>query len=259
MNNYSNPANIKSPCPNYIDIESLNGCTMPERRSSDDHRISWHPTATGRSSGSHRWTTGRSPSGHRPKFRSSAKWIGRPPSSRLAVAGRRLVLHFYDPVQGRKNPAMICRCLKTGISGKSGDHCTILKACDAAFSWGIKVLMLMETKHHWFALGVISSGTWCPVPLYCDRAFSLCEEFHQLLSVNCTALLQYVVSVRALDNECCIITVAVDYRVLTETLANTYFMYNPKSHFEVITEWCLWSNCTPICALTTYKRLLCVI
>ena len=134
MNNYYNYANIKSPCPNYIDIESLDGRTMPERRSSDDRRISWHPTATGRSPGSHCWTTCRSPSGHRPKFRSSAKWIGRPPSSRLAVAGRRLVLDFYDPVQSRKNPAIICRCLKTGIGGKSGDHRTILKACDAAIN-----------------------------------------------------------------------------------------------------------------------------
>ena len=97
MNNYYNHANIKSPCPNYIDIESLDGRTMPERRSSDDRRISWHLTATGRSPGSHRWTTGWSPSGHRPKFRSSAKWIGRPPSSRLAVAGRRLVLDFLWP------------------------------------------------------------------------------------------------------------------------------------------------------------------
>ena len=105
-----------------------------KRRSSNDRRISWHPTATGRSPGSHCWTSGRSPSGHRPKFRSSAKWIGRPPSNRLAVAGRRLVLDFYDPVQGWKNPVMICRCLKTGIGGKSGDHRTISKACDAAIS-----------------------------------------------------------------------------------------------------------------------------
>ena len=36
----------------------------------------------------------------------------------------------------------------------------------------------METKYNWFALGVISSGIWCPVPLHCDRAFSLCEEYH---------------------------------------------------------------------------------
>ena len=136
MNNYYNHANIKSPCPNYIDIESLDGRTMPEWWSFDDRRISWHPTATGRSPGSHRWTTCQSPSGHRPKFWSSAKWIGRPPSSRLAVAGRRLVLDFYDLVQGRKNPAIICRCLKTGIGGKSGDHRTILKACDAAIRHG---------------------------------------------------------------------------------------------------------------------------
>ena len=134
MNNYYNHANIKSPCPNYIGIESLDGRTMPERWSADDRWISWHPTATGRCPGSHRWATGRSPSGHRPKFWSSAKWIGRPPSSRLAVAGRRLVPDFYDPVQGRKNPAMICRCLKTGIGGKSGDHRTIYKACDVAIN-----------------------------------------------------------------------------------------------------------------------------
>ena len=48
---------------------------------------------------------------------------------------------------------------------------------------GINVLTLMETKYNRFALGVISSGTWCPVTLHCDRAFSLCEE-HHLLSVN---------------------------------------------------------------------------
>ena len=105
---------------------------MPERRSSDDRRISWHPTATGRSPGSHRWTTCRWPSGHRPKFRSSAKWIGRPPSSRLAVASRRPQPDLYDLVQGRENPAVICRCQKTGIGGKSADHRPILKACDAA-------------------------------------------------------------------------------------------------------------------------------
>ena len=68
----------------------------------------------------------------------------------------------------------------------------------------------METKYNWFALGVISSGTWCPVPLHCDTAFSLCEEYHQLLSVNYIALLQHVVSV-PLGNECCITSVTVDY------------------------------------------------
>ena len=151
MNNYYNHANIKSPCPNYIGIESLDGRTMPERRSADDRRISWHPTVTGRCPGSHRWATGRSPSGHRPKFWSSAKWIGQPPSSRLAVAGRRLVLDFYDPVQGRKNPAMICRCLKTGIGGKSGDHRTIYKACDVAITRSTrKVQTSLAEANHYF-------------------------------------------------------------------------------------------------------------
>ena len=54
----------------------------------------------------------------------------------------------------------------------------------------------METKYNWFALGVISSGTWCPVPLHCDRAFSLCEVYHQLLSVE----LQCVVAVRGVSS-----------------------------------------------------------
>ena len=58
----------------------------------------------------------------------------------------------------------------------------------------------METKYNWFALGVISSGAWCPVTLHCGRAFSLCEEY-QLLSVNYIAFLQCVVSL-PLDNEC---------------------------------------------------------
>ena len=86
----------------------------------------------------------------------------------------------------------------------------------------------METKYNWFALGVISSGTWYPVPLNCDRAFSLCEKYHHLLSVNCIALLQCVVFI-PLDNECCIISEAVDYKVVTETRANIYCMYNPKA------------------------------
>ena len=87
----------------------------------------------------------------------------------------------------------------------------------------------METKYNWLALGVILSGTWRPVSLNCDRAFSLCEEYHQSLSVNYIALLQCVVHV-PLDNEYCIISVAVGYRVLTETIANLYCrpMYNPK-------------------------------
>ena len=154
MNNYYNHANIKSPCPNYIGIESLDGRTMPEWRSADDRWISWHPTATGRSPGSHRWTTGRSPSGHRPKFRSSAKWIGRPPSSRLAVAVRRLVLDFYDPVQGRKNPPMICRCLKTGIGGKSGDHRTISKACDVGIILEFGQLQWKQRQLTWLVFGL---------------------------------------------------------------------------------------------------------
>ena len=70
-----------------------------------------------------------------PKFLSSAKWIRRSPNSRLAVAARRPVHDFYDMVQGRKNLAMICRCQKTGIGGKSGDHRTIYKACDVGIIW----------------------------------------------------------------------------------------------------------------------------
>ena len=50
------------------------------------------------------------------------------------MAARRPVHDFYDMVQGRKNPAMICQCLKTGIGGKSGDHRTIYKACDVGIT-----------------------------------------------------------------------------------------------------------------------------
>ena len=97
-----------------------------------DRTISCRPTATGRRPASHRPGACRSPSGHRPKVMSLAEEIGRSPNSHPAVAGRRLCLTFYNMVQGRENPAMIRRCLKTGIGGKSADHRTILKACDAA-------------------------------------------------------------------------------------------------------------------------------
>ena len=105
---------------------------MPERRPADDRRIYWRPTVTGRCPASHRWTTGRSSLGHRPKILSSAEQIGRSPNSRPVVAGRRPLPDFYDMVQGRKNPAMICRCQKAGIGEKSGDHSGIYKACDVA-------------------------------------------------------------------------------------------------------------------------------
>ena len=50
------------------------------------------------------------------------------------MAGRRPQPDLYDLVQGRENPAVICRCQKTEIGGKSADHRPILKACDAALS-----------------------------------------------------------------------------------------------------------------------------
>ena len=99
-----------------------------------DRTISCRPTATGRRPGSHRPGTCRSPSGHRPKVMSPAEKIGRSPNSHPAVAGRRLCLTFYDMVQGRENPAMIRRCLKTGISGKSAGHRTIYKACNVGLT-----------------------------------------------------------------------------------------------------------------------------
>ena len=66
---------------------------------------------------------------------SSAEQIGRSPNSHLAAAGRHPLPDLYDLVQGRENPAVICRCQKTGIGGKSADHRTIVKAYDVAFRW----------------------------------------------------------------------------------------------------------------------------
>ena len=103
---------------------------MPKRRPADDRRIYCRPTATGRCPGSHRWAACRSSSGHRPKILSSAERIGRSPNSRPAVAGRRPLHDFYDMVQGRENPAMICRCKKVGIGEKSADHRRIYNPCD---------------------------------------------------------------------------------------------------------------------------------
>ena len=58
--------------------------------------------------------------------------------------------------------------------------------------------------------------------------------------MNYIALLLGVLSV-ALDNECCVISVAVDYRVLPETITYTVGpIYNlTMSHPAVMIEWCL--------------------
>ena len=83
---------------------------MPKRRPADDRRIYCRPMATDICPGSHRWGACRSSSGHRPKILSSAERIGR---IGLPVAASRHPLHdVYDMVQGRENPAMICRCQK---------------------------------------------------------------------------------------------------------------------------------------------------
>ena len=108
---------------------SVDDLPMTCRWPAGDRRIYCHPMATGRQPSSHRRGACRSPSGHRPKIMSSAKKIRRSSNSHPAAAGRRPPPDLYDMVQGRKNPA-ICRCQKTGIGGKSGDHRKIYKACD---------------------------------------------------------------------------------------------------------------------------------
>ena len=126
---------IKSPFQNAIHGKPVDGRTMPKRRPADDRRIYCRPTATGRCPSSHRWAACRSPSGHRPKILSSAERIRQSPNSRQAVAMRRPLYDFYDMVQGRENPAMICRCQKVGIGEKSAGHRTIYIPCDVAFIW----------------------------------------------------------------------------------------------------------------------------
>ena len=160
MNNYYKHAKIKSPFKNFICNEPVDGRTMPEWRIADDRRISWRPTATGRCPASHRWATGRSSSGHRPKILSSAKWIGRSPNSRLAVAGRRPLPDFYNMVQGRKNPAMICRCQKTGIGEKSGDHRRIYKACEVGIR-NVLCRWCFSSKRSWISPLFSSNRSWC--------------------------------------------------------------------------------------------------
>ena len=67
--------------------------------------------------------------------------IGRSPNSHPAAAGRHPLPDLYDMVQGRENPAVICRCKKTGIGGKSGDHRTIYKACDVGLKFGFLLVL----------------------------------------------------------------------------------------------------------------------
>ena len=118
---------------------------MPKRQPADDHTIYCRPTATGRCPGSYRWAACRSSSGHRPKILSSAERIGRWPNSLPAAAGRRPLPDFYDMIQGRENPAMICRCQKVGIGEKSGGHRRIYKACDVPLTHGAQCLQYSET------------------------------------------------------------------------------------------------------------------
>ena len=169
---------------------------MPERRPADDRRISWHPTATGRCRGSHRWATGRSSSGHRLKFLSSAKWIGRSPDSHLAVAARRPVHDFYDMVQGRKNPAMICRCQKTGIGWKSGDHRTIYKACDVGIISAHRSLctrkMIYLTEKLFMSLWICKMYCWeISINSKKERVGCKAEMGPNVLVLTCTRTHEY--------------------------------------------------------------------
>ena len=148
INNYYKHAKIKSPFQNFIDSEPVDGRTMPERRPADDHRIYWCPMETGRCPASHRWAACRLSSGHRPKILSSAERIGWSPNSRPVVAGRRLLPDFYNMVQGRKNPAMICRCQKAGIGEKPGGHRRIYKACDVPLRLSV-LLHMFHNTHDW--------------------------------------------------------------------------------------------------------------
>ena len=130
INNYYKHAKIKSPFQNFIHSEPVDGRTMPKRRPANDHRIYCRPTATDRCPGNHRWGTCRSSSGHRPKILSYAERIRQWPNSLPAAAGRRPLHDFYDMVQGRENPAIICRCQKVGIGEKSSVHRGIYNPCD---------------------------------------------------------------------------------------------------------------------------------
>ena len=60
-----------------------------------------------------------------------------------AVAGRRPLHDFYDMVQGRENPAMICRCQKVGIGEKSADHRRIYYPCDVPINCNISLVYLI--------------------------------------------------------------------------------------------------------------------
>ena len=103
---------------------------MPKRRPADDRRIHCRPMATSRCPGITTGPPGDRRRGIGRKFLSSAERIGRSPNSRPAVAGIRPLHDFYDMVQGRENPAMICRCQKVGIGEKSAGHRRIYNPCD---------------------------------------------------------------------------------------------------------------------------------
>ena len=140
---------------------------MLKRRPADDRRISCHPTATDRCPGGHHWGACRSSSGHRPKILSSAEQIGQWPNSLPTAAGRRLLPDFYDMVQGRENPAMICRCQKVGIGEKSGSHRRIYKACDVPLSLKMTLIVFC---HSFFNTGDLMLKPKVDIPLFVTNA-----------------------------------------------------------------------------------------
>ena len=123
---------------NNIIRNSVDDRTMPERRPADDlpmivgfivirRRLAGGPAVTAGVPADRRRDIGRKLCHLRNKSgdRRTVTWR-RPADVRC--------LNFKDRVQGRENPAVICRCQKTGIGGKSGDHPTIYKACDVGFN-----------------------------------------------------------------------------------------------------------------------------
>ena len=95
---------------------------------------------------------------------SSAEQIGRSPNGHLAAAGRRPLPDLYDLVQGRENQAVICRCQKTGIGGKSADHRTIVTLlCRGLY---ITLRLLVSQKLSSFLVALIIVCYFVPNPTF---------------------------------------------------------------------------------------------
>ena len=86
-------------------------------------------------------------------------------------------------VQGRENPAMICRCQKVGIGEKSGGHRRIYKACDVPFRNELGQLTIYKSGERYVYVEPVDP----PLPVNQKVRDFTCLAFHHGKLTGCKA------------------------------------------------------------------------